>query len=84
MTSQGPAGYVFAVADNAFCCWEHDHVERNVRFLSGLDTEYCWRCMRGVTPSPERVAIELPGRRMLQMSTTRARTLLRFMRSRGG
>lgn len=40
MTNQGPAGYTFAVADNPFCCWEHDHVERNVRFLSGLDTDY--------------------------------------------
>ena len=43
MTSQGPAGYVFAVADTAFCCWEYDHVERNLRFLSGLDAEYYWR-----------------------------------------
>ena len=41
--NQGPAGYVFAVADTAFCCWEYDHVERNVRFLSGLDAEYYWR-----------------------------------------
>lgn len=43
MTSQGPAGYTFAVADTAFCCWEYDLIERNVRFLTGLDTEYYWR-----------------------------------------
>ena len=43
MTSHGPAGYVFAVADTPFCCWDHDHVERNVRFLSGVDTEHYWR-----------------------------------------
>ncbi len=43
MTSEGPAGYVFAVADAAFCCWDHDHLKRNVRFLSGVDTEYDWR-----------------------------------------
>ena len=43
MTSQSPDGYVFGVADTALCCWEYDHVERNVRFLCGLDTEYYWR-----------------------------------------
>jgi len=43
VTDQGPDGYVFGVADNAFCCWEYNHVERNVRFLSGLDTEYYGR-----------------------------------------
>ena len=43
MTDQGPDGYVFGVADTAFCCWEYDLIERNVRFLTGLDTEYYGR-----------------------------------------
>lgn len=32
--------YVFAVGDNAYCCWEHDLPERNERFLSAVDSEY--------------------------------------------
>ncbi len=43
MKNQSPDGYVFAVADTPYCCWEYDNVERNLRFLKGLDTEYYWR-----------------------------------------
>jgi hypothetical protein len=32
--------YVFAVADAAYCCWEHDLAARNERFLATLDAEY--------------------------------------------
>ncbi len=32
--------YAFAVADEAYCCWEHDLAERNQRFLATLDAEY--------------------------------------------
>jgi hypothetical protein len=43
VTDQGPHGYVFGVGDTAFCCWEYDLIERNVRFLTGLDAEYFGR-----------------------------------------
>ena len=32
--------YVFAVADEVYCCWEYDLVERNQRFLTTLDAGY--------------------------------------------
>lgn len=32
--------YVFAVADEPYCCWEYDLAERNQRFLSTLDATY--------------------------------------------
>ncbi len=32
--------YVFAVAERAYCCWEHDLPERNRRFLASVETEY--------------------------------------------
>jgi hypothetical protein len=36
----GPFGYVFAVADQVFCCWEHDHAARTLEFLDGLNCDY--------------------------------------------
>ncbi|MEI2697563.1 MAG: hypothetical protein V9E94_04180 [Microthrixaceae bacterium] len=33
-------GYVFAVAENAFCCWDFDHESRSLSFLEGLDVGY--------------------------------------------
>ena len=32
--------YVFAVADQPYCCWEYELAERNLRFLATLDTTY--------------------------------------------
>ena len=32
--------YVFAVADEAYCCWEYDLADRNLRFLATLDAGY--------------------------------------------
>ena len=32
--------YVFAVADEPYCCWEYDLAERNQRFLATLDATY--------------------------------------------
>ncbi len=34
------SGYVFAVSDRAFCCWEWDLIDRTLRFLTSLDVEY--------------------------------------------
>ena len=39
-TGGGLAGYVFAVGDRPFCCWEWDLPERNLQFLESLDTDY--------------------------------------------
>lgn len=39
-TYEGPVGYVFAVADRPYCCWDYDHEARTFEFLDGLDTEY--------------------------------------------
>ncbi len=36
----GLAGYVFAVGDRPYCCWEWDLPERNLQFLESLDTKY--------------------------------------------
>jgi hypothetical protein len=33
-------GYVFAVAERPFCCWDWDLPDRNAGFLEGLDTDY--------------------------------------------
>jgi len=35
-----PFGYVFAVADRPFCCWEHDHIDRTLAYLRGIDADY--------------------------------------------
>lgn len=32
--------YVFAVWDDVFCCWAHNLVESNERFLTSIDGEY--------------------------------------------
>lgn len=32
------SGYVFAVGERPYCCWEWDLEDRNVRFIDGLDT----------------------------------------------
>jgi len=40
MSDQGPQGYVFAVDERAYCCWEHDHVDRSLSFLDGIDPDY--------------------------------------------
>jgi hypothetical protein len=32
--------YVFAIGDDAYCCWEHDLPARNERFLASIDAEY--------------------------------------------
>jgi hypothetical protein len=37
---RAPSGYVFAVADSPFCCWEHDHEERTLDILRGIDVDY--------------------------------------------
>ena len=37
---EGPLGYVFAVADRPYCCWDYDHEARTFEFLEGLDTGY--------------------------------------------
>lgn len=39
-TGDGLTGYVFAVGDRPFCCWEWDLPERNLQFLESLDTGY--------------------------------------------
>ncbi len=36
----GPVGYVFAVAENPYCCWDFDHESRTLEFLDGLDTDH--------------------------------------------
>lgn len=36
----GPVGYVFAVAENPFCCWDFDHGSRTLDFLEGLGPEH--------------------------------------------
>ena len=36
----GPIGYVFAVADNPFCCWDFDHPGRTLDFLEGIDPDH--------------------------------------------
>lgn len=38
--NEGPLGYVFAVADDTFCCWEYDHGQRALEFLNGIDCDY--------------------------------------------
>ena len=35
-----PTGYVFAVAETPYCCWDLDHQTRSLEFLSGLDPAY--------------------------------------------
>lgn len=37
---RGPVGYVFAVADRPYCCWDFDHSARTLEFLDGLDPDY--------------------------------------------
>ncbi len=37
---EGPLGYVFAVADNPYCCWDYDHDARTLEFLGGIDPGY--------------------------------------------
>src|SRR4051794_7919750 len=37
---QRPDGYVFAVGDKPYCCWDYDHAGRNLEFLRGIDTNY--------------------------------------------
>jgi len=39
-THEGPLGYVFAVADRPYCCWDYDHEARTLEFLEGFDAEY--------------------------------------------
>lgn len=36
----GPLGYVFAVGEHPYCCWDFDHDTRTLEFLDGLDTGY--------------------------------------------
>lgn len=36
----GPVGYVFAVADRPYCCWDLDHNARTLEFLEGIDPDY--------------------------------------------
>ena len=38
--NDGPIGYVFAVADNPFCCWDFDHPGRTLEFLQGIDPSH--------------------------------------------
>eukprot|EP01041_Mallomonas_annulata_P036405 gene36405-59506_t len=38
--SRPAAAYVFPVGERAFCCWEHDHADRTLAFLKGVDREY--------------------------------------------
>lgn len=37
---QGPRGYVFAVAESPYCCWDFDHEARTLEFLHGVDPDY--------------------------------------------
>ena len=37
---EGPIGYVFAVSENPYCCWDFDHEARSLAFLDGLDPDY--------------------------------------------
>lgn len=45
--NQGPLGYVFAVGDDAFCCWEYDHERRTLAYLDGIDCGY-FRVVGGI------------------------------------
>lgn len=38
--SRPAAAYVFPVGERAFCCWEHDHADRTLAFLKGVDRQY--------------------------------------------